>query len=229
MRLTRPGETTRNGLPGKWRRNRSATRGTSGFIGDPPGRSLSRDARREKGSDPEAELLADLGGLAFGRSDDAGLEPRRQVVRVAEAPEGQDPAVLAVVAFEDDPLPAGLADGLNGDGRQKMDDGVERLGDAHVLRQVGDDEPRHPAQRLDDLGLVPRAGPVEVEDKRGVAAAPEGLLDGGQDVLALGGEAAEDQDRVEGYRKDVGARPLVVEEQADELGGRQAVDGEDGL
>src|SRR5512137_1689422 len=100
MRLTRPGETTRSGFPGKWRPNLSAMTGTRAFMLTPSGGVYHEtEAQVKPGSDAEAHLLADLGRLQLGRGDDLRPEPRVQVGRVPEAPEGLDPAVSFVMAF----------------------------------------------------------------------------------------------------------------------------------
>jgi hypothetical protein len=180
-------------------------------------------------SHSEAHLLPDLGRLLLGRGDDLPPDPLGHVVRVREAPDGQDPAVLAVMTVGVALLTPLLADGLDGDRREEMDDGVERLGDPPVICQVGDDEPGHLAERLDDLVLIARSGQVEIEDERGIVDAAEGLFDGQEDGFPLGGKAADDEDGVEGDGENLVAGLLVMEQHADELGRLQAVDRKDRL
>ena len=71
--------------------------------------------------------------------------------------------------------------------------------------------------------------PLEVEQHRQVVALAQFLAEGIEDGFALRREAAEDQHHLGGDGVDHVADPLVVEQQVDELGHLEVVDGDLGL
>jgi hypothetical protein len=91
------------------------------------------------------------------------------------------------------------------------------------VAQIGNHKPGHVRQRRDGFGNVPVRRLFKVEEDRQIVPLAKLVSDGVEYGLALGREAAKDEDDFGRDRVDDVADLFVVQEQTDELSNFQTV------
>ena len=97
------------------------------------------------------------------------------------------------------------------------------------VRDIGDDELRHPSEQRDRLVRIAASGLLKIKHDRQIITLAQFLAKGVEYGLTLICEAAEDQYRLGSNRVDHVPYLLVMEQQVDELRDLKVIDGDGGL